>query len=215
MTTNPDERELVRIGSIVERTRAEGPGLRFAVWAQGCSIRCPGCFNPHFWSSQGGTKVAPETLAGQAVSAGVEGVTLLGGEPFEQAGGFAMFAKTVRAAGLSVMVFTGYELEYLKGRDAPAHAAALLDSIDLLVDGTYQADKPDLVRPWVGSTNQRFHFLTDRYRLLEDTLATTPDRIELRVGTSGHVAVNGWAPVDLLDALLVDVTPQIGRGQVR
>ena len=112
------------------RTGAEGPGFRFAVWAQGCAIRCPGCFNPHFWRADGGRAVTADDLARQAIQAAedgaIEGVTLLGGEPFEQAGGFASFASSVRAAGLSVMVFTGHEREHLEGYDAPPGSAALL-----------------------------------------------------------------------------------------
>lgn len=156
-----------------------------------------------------------EELAKQAVAAEVDGITLLGGEPFEQAPAFAALAGAVRRAGLSVMVFTGYELERLESAEGFSGAAALLAETDLLVDGPYQADKPDLVRPWIGSTNQRFHFLTDRYKHLKNSLNALPDRIEIRVGPTGSIAVNGWAPVDRLDALLEDLTLPVVRGSIR
>lgn len=142
-------------------------------------------------------------------------MTLLGGEPFEQAPAFAALGKKVREAGLSMMVFSGFEREFLESGDAPDGAAALLAQTDLLVDGPYLADKRDLGRPWVGSTNQRFHFLTDRYRHLEENLKGMPDRIEVRISPMGAVAINGWAPVDRLDTLLDDLTPRVGRGQVQ
>ncbi|WIB11049.1 4Fe-4S single cluster domain-containing protein [Arthrobacter sp. zg-Y820] len=205
----------MRIASVIPRTTAEGPGTRFAIWAQGCSIRCSGCFNPHYWNPEGGRETAVEELAQQAIYSEAEGITLLGGEPFEQAPAFASLAETVRSQGLSVMVFTGYEREHLESRLGPEGAAALLAATDLLVDGPYQADQPDLVRPWVGSANQRFHFLTDRYSDLEQSLTALPDRLELRIGPTGSIAVNGWAPVDRLDALLEDLTRPIGRGQIR
>lgn len=207
--------QLVDVARTVPRTVAEGPGARFAVWVQGCTIRCPGCFNPHLWRASGGTPTPPASLVGAALDAGVEGVTLLGGEPVDQAPALATFAAGAREAGLSVMTFTGHLLEDLRAASDPA-VHALLDATDLLVDGPYLADRPDLVRPWVGSTNQRFHFLTDRYRHLEDRLADLPDRIEVRVAPTGETSVNGWASVDALDALLAGTTGgRLRRGRAR
>ena len=74
------------VARVLHRTTAEGPYLRSAVWIQGCSIRCPGCINPHLFEFAEGT-VAPTVLAEEIVAANVEGLTLLGGEPFDQAGG--------------------------------------------------------------------------------------------------------------------------------
>lgn len=196
-------------------TEAEGPGRRFAVWAQGCSIRCSGCFNPHLWTSVGGTEIEPADLAQQAIDAQVEGVTLLGGEPFDQAESFAAFAATVRAAGLSVMTFTGHYLNALTDPTAPPGTAALLGQTDLLVDGPYVASDPDLSRPWVGSRNQGFHFLTDRYSALRNQLTDLGDRLEVRVSANGEVRLNGWANVAMLDELLSGTTTTIGRGTVR
>lgn len=211
MTSDP----VIRIGAVVPRTRAEGPGTRFAVWVQGCSIRCDGCFNPHLWGVSGGTLTDVDVLVHQALSSGVEGVTLLGGEPFEQADACAVFAEGVREAGLSVMVFTGFELERIVSDDAPSSASRLLAATDLLVDGPYDADRPDHDRPWVGSVNQRFHFLTHRYAHLESDLTALPDRIEVRVKSTGEVAVNGWASVDVLDALLGRIGQPVSRGRIR
>lgn len=210
----------VRIGAVAERTEAEGPGVRFAVWAQGCTIRCSGCFNPHLWGTHDGRHTPAQELAQHATAAAtndreIEGVTLLGGEPFEQAQAFAAFATAVGAAGLSVMVFTGYSREHLEGPDAPPGSAALLAATDLLVDGPYRAEQKDLLRPWVGSTNQRFHFLTSRYEHLTEKLTTLPDRVEIRIARSGDITVNGWATVDQLDTLLADTAPKTGRGNVR
>lgn len=205
----------LRIGAIVPVTEAEGPGRRFAVWAQGCTIRCSGCFNPHLWSSAGGERVSVSDLAAQALSSDVEGVTLLGGEPFDQAEAFGEFASQVRMGGLSVMTFTGHELETLQSAQAPPGAEKLLAETDLLVDGRYHADDPDNVRPWVGSRNQRLHFLSPRYSTLQNHLESLGDRLEIRVTSSGDVRVNGWANVAALDELLDGSTPPVGRGTVR
>jgi len=166
------------------------------------------------WSPKGGALVAPAELAARVPVADVEGVTLLGGEPFEQALALAHFASYVRERGMSVMVFTGHQREDLERSLLPG-VRDLLAQTDLLVDGPYIAERTDRRRPWAGSTNQRFHFLSDRYRHLEQQLATLPDRIELRVAPTGEVTVNGWAPVDQLDDLLAESTPAVGRGKVR
>lgn len=185
------------------------------MWVQGCSIRCDGCFNPHLWGASGGTLTDIDVLAQQALSAGVEGVTLLGGEPFEQAHACAAFAERIQAAGLSVMVFTGFELEHLKSEQAPSGAPRLLAATDLLVDGPYDAVRPDHDRPWVGSVNQQFHYLTDRYAHLEPSLDALPDRIELRIKPTGEVSVNGWASVDTLETLLDHIGQPVRRGRAR
>jgi anaerobic ribonucleoside-triphosphate reductase activating protein len=207
----------IRVARIVPITAAEGPGNRFAVWVQGCAIRCDGCFNPHLWTNQGGSLSAAGALAEQAIAAGVQGVTLLGGEPTEQAAPLAVFAAIVRDAGLSVMTFTGHTYEELRIRaEIDSSINALLDATDLLVDGPYLADRPDLTRPWVGATKQQFRFLTDRYADLRASLATLPDKLEVRVSPNGAVAINGWATVDQLDELLASgLTSSLKRGKVR
>ncbi|MFC9996854.1 4Fe-4S single cluster domain-containing protein [Nocardia sp. NPDC127526] len=189
-------------------TEAEGPGRRTAIWVQGCTIRCRGCFNPHMWAAAGGTVVQvaewiPRVLD-EAAGAGVEGITLLGGEPFEQAAPLARLAAAAQARGLSVMTFTGYEYADLtewarRRRDI----RDLLGRTDLLADGPFRADLLDRERPWVGSANQGLRALTERYRGLE--CVTAPDRVEVRVGADGTIAVNGWSDVDALDALLADL----------
>ncbi|GLY35448.1 radical SAM protein [Amycolatopsis sp. NBRC 101858] len=185
--------ELLNLHRIVDVTAAEGPGLRCAVWTQGCSVRCPGCFNPQTWTTRGGTLVPWQDLVSRVLAIeGIEGVTLLGGEPFDQPSPLGEFAAAVRAAGLSVMTFTGNVLEELP-------PSKLLDSTDLLVDGPFLADRPELSRPWVGSVNQRFHFLTDRY---DESIFTTPNRLELTIAPDGAIELNGFATTEVLEALL-------------
>lgn len=185
----------IRIAAVVPVTEAEGPGARFAVWVQGCAIRCPGCCNPHMFDHAGGEAIEPSALLARLdeVRGRVEGVTLLGGEPFEQAGALAPFARGARERGLSVVAFTGHLLEDLReGR--PPGSAELLAEIDLLVDGPYVAALPEEARRWAGSTNQRFHFLTGRYAPgVEEIRPGEPERtVELRFGLDGRMERSGW-----------------------
>lgn len=153
------------------------------------------------WGDRGGLDVAASVLAAQVGTSDVEGVTLLGGEPFEQAAALGDFAAAVQSMGLSVMTFTGYTLDQIHAMPGRG-PELLLDSTDLLVDGPYDANRLDTRRPWAGSTNQGFHFLTPRYRHLADALAGIPDRLEIRIQTDGRLSVNGWATDESLDRLL-------------
>jgi anaerobic ribonucleoside-triphosphate reductase activating protein len=185
----------IRLGARVPLTSAEGPGHRYALWLQGCSIRCPGCCNPHLFDAAGGQEVEAATLLAEiaALCAKVEGVTLLGGEPFEQAPGLVPLLRGVRGLGLSVLVFSGYTIEELRARPDPA-VHALLAETDVLVDGRYDRTRPETRRLWVGSANQRFHYLTDRYTPAIETpdAETAWQTVEVRIGADGHWSANGW-----------------------
>lgn len=188
----------LRVSRIEPATRAEGPGTRWAIWAQGCSIGCAGCCNPHTWDSSAGTAFAVADLIDEMLAAPVEGITLLGGEPFDQPDGMATLAQAARRAGLGVMTFTGYRLEVLRRASRPGWAS-LLAATDLLVDGPYLQDRRDTIRPWAGSSNQRFVHLTDRYRSL--SFEAGGDRVEVRIRRDGAVAINGWPEGPLISAL--------------
>lgn len=185
----------LQVAQVVPCTEAEGPGKRFALWFQGCPLRCPGCCNPEFLPFKGGeTKTLTEMtewLLRTKQEVGIEGITLLGGEPFAHAASAAAFAQTAREMGLSVMVFTGYTLEELSS--AKPQAADLLSFTDLLVDGPYIREQPDTMRRWIGSTNQRIHFLTDQYRF--DDQWRQHNTLEIRV-IGNEVHVNGFPAKD-------------------
>lgn len=193
---------MLRLHRFLPFTRAEGPGERACLWVQGCPIHCPGCAVPWTWPDEGGQEIEIEDLA-RRILAGppVEGVTFLGGEPFAQARDLAVLGEMLRSNGLSVMTFTGYVLEKLR-RSNRRDWHDLLRVTDLLIDGPYRRRQTDLSRPWVGSSNQRYHFLTDRYRHLEGDLVNLPNRLEIRLGAGGEILVNGIARTDQLYDLL-------------
>ena len=156
---------LLHIADFVAATEAEGPGRRFALWLQGCPLRCAGCCNPEMFAFDGGKQVAKEVLLAEIDDARrgheIEGITLLGGEPTVQAAAIAELAAEVQQRGLSVMLFSGYTLDELRQRSDPA-IDALLRHTDILVDGPYCRDLPETRRRWIGSQNQVVHFLTAR-----------------------------------------------------
>lgn len=182
----------LHLAHIVDATSAEGPGVRTAIWLQGCPLRCAGCCNPEMLPFQGGEVRSVEEVLSIALDArrdsGAEGITLLGGEPFAHAAAARLAAKAQKE-GLSVMTFSGYELEGLRSGTIP-WAGDLLAATDILVDGPYRKDLPDSTRRWIGSTNQRIHFLTDRYRADDETW-TKRDTLEIRWDGS-ELSVNGF-----------------------
>jgi len=198
----------ISVAATRECSMREGPGIRYVIWVQGCSLKCKGCFNPHFWSQHGGSIKDVDLLLQEVIAARIkfpeiEGVTFLGGEPFEQAESLAELSKKLRKQDFSIMVFTGYTLAELKDHQSNEYESRLnfLASIDLLVDGRYQQDNVDFDRPWVGSKNQEFHFLTERYS--EETLfKSVKDGLEITVLNSGEVQINGWATDSQLENLL-------------
>lgn len=183
----------LNIAKIVEVTEAEGPGLRFVIWVQGCLKRCKGCCNVNL------LRIEPVTLmtSGEIIQllrqttekTQLEGVTFLGGEPMLQAQGLADIAESAQHLGLSVMIFTGYTLEEIT-ENRFAGSDRLLNATDLLIDGEFEQHNIETKRNWVGSTNQRFHYLSDFYTSELETrkLAVTN---EWRISLQGDVVGNG------------------------
>ena len=120
---------------------------------------------------------------------GIEGITLMGGEPIAHAASAATLARETQTMGLSVMVFSGYTLDEIRLMPDPA-VADLLAHTDILVDGPYIRELPETRRRWIGSSNQQIHFLTDRYRA-DDLCWRMPNTLEVR-WVEGELTVNGF-----------------------
>lgn len=194
--------ETLRIHRIVENTAAEGFGRRMCVWVQGCGRHCPGCMAQDTWAYEGGEALSlsdlTERMERQAGT--VEGITLLGGEPFDQALPLSRFAFAAQKRGLSVIAFTGYVLEELLEDSRPG-VKALLAQTDLLIDGPYIREQRSFARPWVGSENQRYHFLTGRYA--PEDLKHARNRVEVRLRPDGALDTNGMADFPALLEMLL------------
>lgn len=190
----------INLASWLPSTEAEGPGRRAALWVQGCQFLCPGCCNPNFLRITPRELATSESLAQRLADAktqfGIEGLTILGGEPMLQAKGLSELAAAAHAMDLSVMVFTGYTLAALKSDPLPG-TNALLRHTDVLVDGLYVAELRETQRAWAGSSNQVFHYLTDRYDNSIEQWSEGRQRVEIRLTNDGRVDVNGW-PADVV-----------------
>lgn len=146
----------IRLYGTVDDSIVDGPGLRFAVFVQGCSHGCPGCHNPESQPTCGGAiSSVGEVLARIEANRLVKDVTLTGGEPFEQCGACIALASLLKERGYGVWVYSGYRFEELVAGVPDPDAPRLLELCDVLVDGPYVDALASYELAWRGSSNQR------------------------------------------------------------
>ena len=143
----------MRIAGIVNDSIVDGPGLRLAIFAQGCPHHCPGCHNPESHDFAGGSDMDTEKIiARMDANPLLDGITLTGGEPFEQPDAFRILADAAHARGLNVWAYSGYTFEQLC---AVPEKRRLLEACDVLVDGPFLLAERSLDLRFRGSKNQR------------------------------------------------------------
>lgn len=201
---------MLDIYKIIENTAVEGPGNRFCIWTQGCRKHCSGCWAKDTWNFGCGIKYEVEDLLSliQKQGTNIEGVTFLGGEPFEQAEELSLLAECIKKQNLSVVCFTGYTIEELTSKNN-RFINKLLSNIDILIDGGFEEEKFDLSRPWVGSSNQRYIFLTDIYD--NTILSSYKNKIEARIMTDGRLEINGMGDFKVIKE---NLCLQLGKNRV-
>ena len=155
----------LQVHAIRHHQHQDGPGSRSVVWVSGCTLQCPGCVNSHLWDrhSENATTVEAALAALEPGRLGGDvGVTVVGGEPFEQDDLGAWCAAIASRWPIVVgyprlIVYTGYTLGQLR---LNANVLTALAHIDVLVDGPFIAAlaSPDL--GYRGSSNQRVWNLT-------------------------------------------------------
>jgi anaerobic ribonucleoside-triphosphate reductase activating protein len=176
-----------RIHATEARSRANGPGARFVVWFQGCSLGCPGCFNPAT-HPVGGDEVDVDELLARVGD--VEGISLSGGEPMQQPAAALALVEGARARGLSTLMFSGYTIDEIR---ALPEGPAVLAALDVLIDGRYVAGQR-LASGLRGSSNQSIHLLSPRYALGD--VEATPVA-EIRIDRTGAAILTGVDPLKL------------------
>ena len=179
----------IRVHAVEYASRSNGPGLRGVVWVQGCTLGCPGCFNPDTHASNAGSLFETANLVENfiACSADIEGVSISGGEPFQQPAALLDVLERLAETPLSRLVFTGYTLGEINSQPL---GPLILPFIDVLIAGRYVASQPGHVA-LLGSANQKIHRLSDRYTL--EDIQRTPPR-ELILHPDGIITSSGIDP---------------------
>ena len=154
----------IRISGLMEDSIVDGPGLRLAVFTQGCTRDCPGCHNPATHDLLGGSLMQTGDIIRLLQENPLQtGLTLSGGEPFLQPQACILLAQATKALGKNVWAYTGYRYEELNKHQNPA-CRQLLQLLDVLVDGPFVLSLRNLKLPYRGSENQR---LVDVQKSLE------------------------------------------------
>ena len=151
---------LINLHSTIKSSRVNGPGSRFVIWTQGCRKMCKNCYNPETWSHYRNNLIDIDLLVEEIKNSSISGVTISGGDPFEQPEELFYLLGEIKQLDLSdgVIVFSGYTIDEIRVREELRKS---LDYIDVLIDGLY-IDEKRITNGLAGSSNQEFHFLTDK-----------------------------------------------------
>jgi anaerobic ribonucleoside-triphosphate reductase activating protein len=184
----------MNIAHIEEHSFIYGPGCRFVIWVQGCSIHCKGCWNKEMWSFDDKTNLSVEELLSKIEGEKdfIDGITLLGGEPLDQFDEVSELLIESRKLGLSTMLFTGYEMTEI----AENQMTSILDNLDILITGRYDKTKRTMNHQWIGSINQEIHFLTDRYA---EYKIENNNYTEITINADGSTTILGFPDKILLE----------------
>lgn len=145
----------MRYAKIRIRDIANGPGFRVSIWVQGCTRRCPGCFNPSAWDFEGG-KLFNRRVKAQFLDLAKEktivGFSILGGEPLQQGDDMLDLVKSMKEQypDKTIWMWTGYKYEDLDDKQRE-----IISYIDVLVDGEYIESQKCPNKKFKGSKNQR------------------------------------------------------------
>lgn len=182
---------------MTQGSRVNGPGSRSVLHLQGCTLGCPACFNPETHDPAGGSARPSDEVAAELLSSDPDGVTISGGEPFQQPRALAALLRRLRESGTeSILIFSGYTINELA---AIPGAGAVLARTDVLVAGRYTAAAHDPSPTLMSSANQRIHFLTERHGPGDVELAGGD--VEVTIRPDGSVHVTGFPPPALRRAV--------------
>ena len=143
----------IRVSGLIGESIVDGPGFRYAIFAQGCTHHCEGCHNPQTHDLYGGYEVEIDQILKELDSNPLlDGITLTGGEPLLQAEQLMPLVEQVKARGLSIVVYSGFLFEEIMKNEG---FVRLILKCDILIDGKFELDKRSLDLLYRGSSNQR------------------------------------------------------------
>ena len=159
MGTN-SEVTTIRIAGVYRESIVDGPGIRFAVFCQGCAHACSGCHNPETHDFNGGYDCDIDKIVNAVLENPLlDGVTLTGGDPMFQTEGHYILVKKIKDKNpkLNILIYTGFTYEELLERAVEdEYTGKLLELTDYLIDGRFVMEQRDLTLLFRGSKNQRF-----------------------------------------------------------
>ncbi len=154
-----DSNEEVYLFRLYHYSTVDGPGRRSVIQVAGCSIRCPGCYVPETHERTNGKPTLIEAIVSEIdkKSGEHDGVTILGGEPFDQTESLEKLVKKLKEKNYHLTIYTGFTLENLLARNSKS-VRQILANTDLLIDGAFKREFTKNVGEYRGSSNQRLIF---------------------------------------------------------
>ena len=154
-----EKSEIVYLFRLYHHSTVDGPGRRSVVQLAGCSIRCPGCYVPETHERESGKLTLIEKIVAEIDKRSGEhdGVTILGGEPFDQTESLEILVRKLKEKNYHITVYSGYTLDNLLARNSES-VRQILANTDLLIDGAFNRDFTKNVGEYRGSSNQRLIF---------------------------------------------------------
>ena len=191
---------LINLHSTIKSSRVNGPGDRFVIWTQGCRKMCKNCYNPETWSHYRNNLIDIDLLVEEIKNSSTTGVTISGGDPFEQPEELFYLLREIKQLDLSdgVIVFSGYTIDEIRVREELRKS---LDYIDVLVDGLYIEEKR-ITNGLAGSSNQEFHFLTDK--ISRDSI-TIDQEVEIH-SLGDLIQITGFPLIDKINMKLKGIS---------
>lgn len=180
------------IHAITPQSTVNGPGTRFVIHFQGCTLQCPGCFNPDTHSLSAGQQLTVSDIIKQ-IPPDISGVTISGGEPFLQPKFLLELVQQLRLSDYSIAIFSGFYLKEIEKMTLGLH---ILAQIDALIDGRF--DETAMATMGLhGSNNQTIHLFTSRYTENDFSLRST----EIWIDAAGNIQITGFPTKNLLDQI--------------
>lgn len=151
--------ESIYLYRIYHHSTVDGPGRRSVVQVAGCSIRCTGCYVPETHERTNGKLTLVEEIVAEIdkKSGEHDGVTILGGEPFDQPESLQILVEKLKTNNYHLVIYSGYTLESLLARECES-VNRILANTDLLIDGAFKRELTDSAGEYRGSSNQRLIF---------------------------------------------------------
>ncbi len=181
---------ILNVAHLLQNSTVNGPGLRDVIWVQGCSICCEGCINQKLWSYRSKYLIPVDKLLQRFTDRKgfIDGITISGGEPTEQAYALSYLLKGMKEQGFTTVVYTGHIYEELV-EHGNEWIRKLLDYTDILIDGPFIKEQHTIDYNWRGSSNQRLILLSTTFNLTQIHQNPTQREIHIFVKNANQTVI--------------------------
>lgn len=170
----------MQVERIIADVETLGPGKRICIWVNGCKRKCIGCVSPELQTFKQENECDIISVIAKFDLNETSGITISGGEPFEQTVALAELIRFLKSKGVAdILVYTGYRIEQLRTRtDEIAATQYVLDNIGVLIDGPYIQEQNHNIGNLKGSDNQRIIFINKKLQQKYEAYASDARKMQ-------------------------------------